>query len=1022
MKTFYLIIILLATLFVKSYSQEIWSSDFSNPGDWKIKSSDTSGVTWQIGTYTNSGMGEFYSTTASNGYALYNSDAGFSEENAEIYTNNFIKVDTGLSLYIKFQQYYERWSSTEYMAVMVYSKNADSTYYIPVDSLVQKYHKTANPDSVELNISGYITSDDSIKLGFYYYDPSGNNWAWYIDDVSLYYKKPIKDAKVDSILTSSKMSISYENSHIIKAAIINSGNMALNNLPVKLEITGANIFTNTQTITLLKPGDSTTVVFDNFSPFKLGIDSIKISVPDDSVNNNNSLTMQQEIIDVPFFSDFSNPADWHEWDGSNSVSSWKIGQYTEYIMGKFNSTTAYNNYAVYNSDWNQGIKNSAIYTMNYISVKAGLPLNLKFEQYYYNGDPGEYLAVIVYSKNTGSWNYIQVNSSYSYTETANPDTLDVPIGNYITSDDSILVGFYFYDSNDVSNWAWYVDDVVLYYPKQSVDAKVVNISALGKLPLHYGTPYKIRSNVTNVGNVPITKLPVKLEITGNDTFTNVKTVSQLNPGDTALITFDGFSPVKLGLVNIKVSVPDDSVKNNDSINFRQEVTYNTYNFADTSAAINSLGISSGSGMTLVKYHINIPKTIGKINVYLCNSKSIAKTVYAVLLDSTGNLISHSDNYVIQTSDLNKYHQFNLDSFPVLNNTDFYVGLAQLEAGIAYWPVGAQAETGPTIEGYYWAGDLIPSAINHSMKYSLRPMIEAVVGDPPPSICVVSASMENGRNNIVWERKYSGSIQKYNIYREGNEIGVYDLIGTVNYNDLSVYEDTVAVTDQQQYLYKITSVDTMGNESDKSPYHKTLLLQFNSGTKQLIWQEYKIENRTNEFKSYVIYRSSDSIHFDSIATLSGDLLAYNDKDVEASIYRRWYRIGGLLYNPCNPVDIQSLKAGGNIYTQSVSNMEDNRLRATKIDELGTDQIKLKVYPNPYKTQLTIGYNLPGAMNVSIDIFDIMGSKVAVLVNGMQQAGPHNYYLSSENYDLSCGVYFLKFKTDNGLITTKLVKTN
>lgn len=47
-----------------------------------------------------------------------------------------------------------------------------------------------------------------------------------------------------------------------------------------------------------------------------------------------------------------------------------------------------------------------------------------------------------------------------------------------------------------------------------------------------------------------------------------------------------------------------------------------------------------------------------------------------------------------------------------------------------------------------------------------------------------------------------------------------------------------------------------------------------------------------------------------------------------------------------------------------------------------------YPNPFNPATTISYNLPETMQVSVEIFDIIGRRIAVLVNQQQAAGRHN----------------------------------
>jgi len=80
-----------------------------------------------------------------------------------------------------------------------------------------------------------------------------------------------------------------------------------------------------------------------------------------------------------------------------------------------------------------------------------------------------------------------------------------------------------------------------------------------------------------------------------------------------------------------------------------------------------------------------------------------------------------------------------------------------------------------------------------------------------------------------------------------------------------------------------------------------------------------------------------------------------------------------------------------------------------------------YPNPFNPVTRIKYSIPERSNVSLTVYDIVGSKVTTLINQQQNAGSYevNFNPSLIIGGLSSGVYFYTLKTDAALITKKLI---
>ena len=76
-----------------------------------------------------------------------------------------------------------------------------------------------------------------------------------------------------------------------------------------------------------------------------------------------------------------------------------------------------------------------------------------------------------------------------------------------------------------------------------------------------------------------------------------------------------------------------------------------------------------------------------------------------------------------------------------------------------------------------------------------------------------------------------------------------------------------------------------------------------------------------------------------------------------------------------------------------------------------------YPNPFNSATTLSYVLLKDANVNLSVYNIVGKKVAELVNGTVKAGRHTITWNADN--VASGVYFYKVKADNFITTRKMI---
>lgn len=75
-----------------------------------------------------------------------------------------------------------------------------------------------------------------------------------------------------------------------------------------------------------------------------------------------------------------------------------------------------------------------------------------------------------------------------------------------------------------------------------------------------------------------------------------------------------------------------------------------------------------------------------------------------------------------------------------------------------------------------------------------------------------------------------------------------------------------------------------------------------------------------------------------------------------------------------------------------------------------------FPNPFNPRTSITYSVPFASQVRLAVYDILGRQVAVLVDGLKQAGTYQVQLDAS--DLANGTYCYRLETETAVLTRKM----
>ena len=91
--------------------------------------------------------------------------------------------------------------------------------------------------------------------------------------------------------------------------------------------------------------------------------------------------------------------------------------------------------------------------------------------------------------------------------------------------------------------------------------------------------------------------------------------------------------------------------------------------------------------------------------------------------------------------------------------------------------------------------------------------------------------------------------------------------------------------------------------------------------------------------------------------------------------------------------------------------------TNGNEIPVDYSLSQNYPNPFNPVTTLEYSIPKSGLVTLDVYDVLGKKIATLVNESQDAG--NYQIEFKGNYLPSGTYFYRIQSGNFIRVRKMI---
>jgi len=267
------------------------------------------------------------------------------------------------------------------------------------------------------------------------------------------------------------------------------------------------------------------------------------------------------------------------------------------------------------------------------------------------------------------------------------------------------------------------------------------------------------------------------------------------------------------------------------------------------------------------------------------------------------------------------------------------------------------------------------------------------------LCMVSVDEPTQHNILIWEKPTSGDIAFFNIYKESCMEGIFHLIHSQPYADESLFEDSIANVDVRGWRYKISTVNSCGEESELSEAHRTvqIMVTENAGTFNLKWTEYE----GLYIYLHDVYRSTTSLGEQLVGSFQFAVANSTIDTPPATDDLKYY----VVVDPF--ITCSSSRANINTSRSNTKGV------AAPVDGIEEElALLISIQPNP--TNGIVNIKVPAEMIGQSMIFtNAVGQVLSTMTIDSK----------SVDFDLSKmadGIYFVQMQSKGGVITKKIVK--
>ena len=284
-----------------------------------------------------------------------------------------------------------------------------------------------------------------------------------------------------------------------------------------------------------------------------------------------------------------------------------------------------------------------------------------------------------------------------------------------------------------------------------------------------------------------------------------------------------------------------------------------------------------------------------------------------------------------------------------------------------------------------------------------------VPSPPDSVTGIGLKIDEIQLNWIIG---SENTERFEIERSKNDTLHFEYVGAA-LNDKRQYIDRELEVNQS-YYYRIRAYNLGGFSGYTYPIEATTLtrpeppqgLTIDSVSFDFIkisWEKYA-DTTGNTIEIERKISMSPRARFMKIKTLGINNTTFSNSGLKDSTYYS-YRLRVNAYR------------GYSLYSDTIATYTFKAPADIEpsVTQLPTATYLKQNYPNPFNPNTVISYQLSAASRVELTVYNVLGQKIATLVDEKQQAGIHSVRFNPA--ELADGVYLYRLSTDNGYSATR-----